>query len=689
MNERLFTYRYELFLALLTLGMLTVMEISHPYFFLQDDNRTYHLPYHLHNLRALLGGELPLFNFNQYLGTPVSFLSAPFYPVNYLALLLSRLLLGHYFGAMEFVALFHLVIGVLGFFRFARGLSLDEASCAFGAIAWGFSPFVITLGNSWIHTLGYAAWLPWILHYSLRQLDGFRARTFLPLIGVRLLAFLLGYPQWFLYTATFDLLLVGACHYLRQSDASSADQHGAISFMLRYAGSYLAFLALALPFLLQLLHESSLSFLRKGVLPWDLYAMYPYGLKAWLHGLFVPFLSGSYPHFGELHFVSHIGYLTLIFVVAAIFFRGTPLQNRQVTVVALLALLAFLWSADTIVTRVVYYLPVFGRMRYPFKLQMFTGFFLVTLATFGCSAFFARIRRMRSALAVQALVILLHTVNFLALYSLLPQRMLSSHLDTPPFVEPLAKQLAAGRIVSAGPDVVWDGERVAPGNTVPTLGYNFAMLWDLYHFGGYEAMLSEKNLHAALDLKNNSIFTVAPGTVLNFSADVPLDYLRKWGVSWYVVNRQIPLAGTEGLTIVHQDRFRSVLHDPAARPLAFWNDTPPAEGVKFTFRSNAVEIETSRPSAGELVVNVLHNDYFRGYLDGREVGIVETADGQMSLPVPSGEHRVVLRYVDRNLQTGGALTSVLLTVLLICWLLKSKARSGKGAANTLIPGGDV
>src|SRR6185369_7937425 len=124
--------------------------------------------------------------------------------------------------------------------------------------------------------------------------------------------------------------------------------------------------------------------------------------------------------------------------------------------------------------------------------------------------------------------------------------------DVPPFTEPLKERFASGRIVSAGPDVVWDGERVVPGNSLPILGYNYAMLWGLQHFGGYEALLSGENFNASLRLINNSIFNVAPDTALNFSTDVPLEYLRKWGVRWYVVAGQIPLAGTDGLELVQR-----------------------------------------------------------------------------------------------------------------------------------------
>ncbi|NTW99443.1 MAG: hypothetical protein HGB35_05860 [Geobacteraceae bacterium] len=521
MKNCIFKYRYELFLSTLVLVMLAIMEARYPYFFLQDDNRTYHLPYYVHNLRALLGGELPLFNFNQYLGTPVSFLSAPFYPVNYIALLLSRLFLGHYYGVMECIAAFHLTVAVVGFYRFSRSFGLEGLSCCFGAIAWAFSPFVITVGNSWIHTLGYAAYLPWILSLSIRQIDGFNGKNCLLLLFFRLLTILLGFPQSVLYMATFDLLLVTMLYCARDKKCSRQE------LTLSYCGNYLLLLVVSLPFLLQLFREAALSFNRKSVLSWEEYILYHYRIVDWLNGLLAPFHDNGNHLFGELNFVSHIGYLTIFFAGASFCIFRQSSFRREILVFALLALFSFLWSADIVVTKAFYHLPLFNKLRYPFKLQFFTGFFLVTLAAFGFNYFaiWLRDKCRGGAFMLLCTLLLLHTLNFLALYTVLPQRMLSNHLDRPPFAEPLKERLSDGRIVSAGPDVVWDGERVVPGNTVPTLGYNFAMLWNLQQFGGYEALLSERNFTAAMGVVNNSIFNVAPDTALDFAADVPLDWV--------------------------------------------------------------------------------------------------------------------------------------------------------------------
>jgi hypothetical protein len=167
-NISISNYRSPAMLVALTLLMVVLIEVSHPFFFLQDDNRTLYLPFYVHNLRAILGGEFPFYNFHQYLGTPITIQYAALYPINYVALFLSKSLLGNYFGAMEFIAGFHLVVAALGFYRLMISFELEEISCFFGAVAWTFCGFVITVGNSWIQTVGFAAYLPWIMLYSIK-----------------------------------------------------------------------------------------------------------------------------------------------------------------------------------------------------------------------------------------------------------------------------------------------------------------------------------------------------------------------------------------------------------------------------------------------------------------------------------------------------------------------------------------
>src|SRR6185369_711561 len=150
--NRISVHRWPILLLVTVVVMLLLVEARHPFFFLQDDNRDQNLPYYVHNIRALSGGEFPFFNFHQHLGTPVfsCMQSAALYPINYIALCLSQLVLGNYFGTMEFIAALHLIVAALGFYYLTRSFGMTEAGSFFGAIAWGCCGFVFSVGNSWI-----------------------------------------------------------------------------------------------------------------------------------------------------------------------------------------------------------------------------------------------------------------------------------------------------------------------------------------------------------------------------------------------------------------------------------------------------------------------------------------------------------------------------------------------------------
>lgn len=144
--------RMPVLLCILVIAGLALIEAGHPYYFLQCDNRDYFLPAFVHNTRAMLGGEFPLYNFHQHLGTPVTLPYGALYPPNYCAVLLSGWLFGNPFATMELLAFLHLTLAALGFFRLMRLFELDEAACLFGGLGWAFCAFVVTGGfmeSSW------------------------------------------------------------------------------------------------------------------------------------------------------------------------------------------------------------------------------------------------------------------------------------------------------------------------------------------------------------------------------------------------------------------------------------------------------------------------------------------------------------------------------------------------------------
>jgi hypothetical protein len=672
--------------VLLTLLMVAMMEFSHPFFFLQDDNRTLYLPFYAHNLRAILNGEFPLYNFHQYLGTPVTIQYAALYPFNYLALILSGQLFGHYFAAMEIIAIFHLVVAALGFFYLLRYLGLAGVSCLFGSIAWTFCGFVIIGGNSWIQVVGFAAYLPWIVLLAIRQIRGFDFKCFMALVLVKALEFLLGYPQLFIYTMTLEFMMVVTLFIAGNKDtgalgtADSTAGHQRPTFlkvMLSFVANYACVFFICFPLILQTAYQSGVSANRKLLLSWDEYAAFSYNLKYWLHGLFVPFKPVDITTQFELHFLSHIGYLTILFLLLSVAFDwlvpvkpASPEEmagRKQRAVFWLLALFSLCWAGNIIVTKVLYYVPVYNRLRFPFKVAFYTSFYLIIISAWGFDGFYRRLRQFVSrkcnlAVAAVPIVIGLHLVNFLVLYVILPEQMFSRHLDPVPLVEPLAGKLADGRVVSASLDDVLEDEKIIPGYSASLLAFNYATLWGVNHFGGYDPMVSEKAQKTALGIKNNPVFNLPANEPFSIPAET-LEYFRKWGVKWYILNKAIPLGSSDGFKLIFSDDKRNVLFDSLARPMVYWEEDSTATVPSYRFTANSVKIDYTNETGGTLIINILQHPFFSASLDGRPIRISETGDSQVSLQVPAGRHIIILKYTDNYFRYGLIVTATFVLLL--------------------------
>jgi len=181
------------------------------------------------------------------------------------------------------------------------------------------------------------------------------------------------------------------------------------------------------------------------------------------------------------------------------------------------------------------------------------------------------------------------------------------------------------------------------------LGFNYATLFDLYHFAGYEVLISDNNLKHALML-NNSAYLFSDNLFAPLKED--LEYFRNWGVKWYVVAKDVPIASPHLLKVFSTDAYRTVMYDSEAKPFVSWLDDNSEHGISYRFTTNSIIATTVRESAGQLLANVLYNPFFKATVDGRKTGISESSDSQMIVSVPSGRHEVKITFIDPYFYTG-------------------------------------
>jgi hypothetical protein len=500
--------------------------------------------------------------------------------------------------------------------------------------------------------------------------------TFLVLVGIRVLALLVGYPQLYVYMVTFEVLTVGAVQIASRFSIRCKDETGNHSTrpvagtLVLYIISHIAALGIVMPLLLSAYRQASVSLTRKNILEWNTYSANSYDIKLWLNGLVAPFHEAGIATWNELHFISHVGYLTLLCALIALWSVRRSDNRIPILVCAVCAVVSLMWSGDTIVTRLVYHLPVFNKFKHPFKLSLFTSFYLIIIATFGFELLCRKIEAARNSgrAALQILVPLLlalHLLNFLGLYTISRQYSFARMLDPVPFDEPLKGPLSQGRIVSVLQKDINDNQLgKAVGTTVPLLGYDYATLWGLYHLGGHDSLVPEENFKAAFQLSYDSMIKVPPGSSLDDVLKASLGYFRLWGVRWYVVDTAVPVTGFGGLKLFREDSSRKVYFDSGGLPFAFWADSPDSPGIPYEFRTNSMVLHTQRASDGMALINVLWNPFFSAEVDGNKALISVTNGKQVLVEVPAGNHIVTVTYSDPYLYAGLVISLISLAAVL-------------------------
>lgn len=622
--------------------MIVAIELKRPYFFLKKDNLDQNLPYYVHNIRSLLSGEFPLFNFHQFLGTPVfsCIQSAALYPPNYIALCLSRLLFGHYYATMEIIAVIHLLLASIGFFRLMRFFKLSEWSCAFGAIAWTYCGSVMTVGSEWIQVIGYAAYFPWILLFSLRQPGRFYCRSFVTITFLRVMALYLGSPPYFIYIVTFDILTLTAMYFIvtksEVADGSCKRSYAFTKIISNQLCSYLCTAIITAPLLLPALNQINQSASRNSPLSWQEYSKGGSLWLDWVGGLFMQF------HSSQSKF-SHIGLLTIFFCIAAFWQRN---RNKKIVAIFLvLAAISLLWASNTFLTKAIYHIPIFNRQRFPIKLIFFTDFYLIALATFGFDVLYRKLKESRymTLFCIVAILFISHIGNLYLFNTSFPQ----VPGKTVPYREPLSETLGNGRIVT----VIDSSTMNNDDKQMYLLGFNYATLFDLYHFAGYETLVLDKNQKASMDLNSSADMYLDRDTWFSPSLE-DLQYFRKWGVKWYVLDKAVRLNSSGILDLVYRDDKRSILYDSKAKPFVSWLDNVDRGEVNSSFTTNSIKITTAREEVGVLLLNVLYNPFFSATIDGINAKITESKDQQMLLEVPSGKHAINVSYSDPFFKAG-------------------------------------
>lgn len=640
---------YPASLIIILILFFLSLEIKFPYYFLHDDNRIYWLPSIVYNYNSILNGEIPLYNFHQFLGYPwlANGQTMVLYPVGYITTFLSILIFGHYFATIDIFIIIHLLMGSLAFYILLKYIKLNDKSSFFGAITWVLSGFIIYSSTAWAFIPCFALYFPLMIYFCLKLYNNFSYGTFVWLVICRVLLFMVGHPQYYVYSIIFEILTFALVLLFNKASKDKAKLFKTIKV---YMYSYIFTIILSSPLLLPMWHQMNISADRSIKLSFAEFVAYRYDLKYWIRGLLIPFSkSGDWGFLYVLKYSSYIGYFTVLFIVGCIFkyFKGRFSRNKRILISTFLitGCIAFLWMTSNLFNHIIYLFPILNRFRWPFKIEFFVNFYLIILASIGLNSFINKIGKNIAKMSFKRVafiaLIAIHIFSFYYLYMFTPRRTYQEYLIKVPLTEPLKNQINNGRMLgikgySCG--FVYECSDF--------IGASYATLWGLYHFAGYEPLISKENNKACLDVNEDAVMYLYQGLWNNNKINDRISYLRQWGVKWYILNKESLFQKRLPFEKVYEDKKRVAYYDEQAKPFFFWNQNNSNNGIEYNITSNTIRLKVNNSKEDYLNINFLYNKFFKAYLNDKETKITKNDFGQMMICVPQGEHNIIIKYKD-------------------------------------------
>jgi hypothetical protein len=646
------------------LFLIGLLELRLPYYFLQDDGLEYFLPSYVHNWRSLLSGNFPLYNFHTFGGVPHFSMGQPatLYVPQYGALLASRMLFGHFFAAIDILAIFHLLVAALGTYLLLRHWKLGQPAAAFGGIT-ALSGFCLLVGRMWPPAVMLCAWFPCMLLAAERFRDRPSAGRASMLVAARLALFYGGYPQFFVLAILFEhlfVLLRGAMR--REMDGKR---------LLSYFATAIPTLLLACPLLLPMMVEVKRSAMRAQPLPYEHFASLSVAPLQWVYGQFfagVPLPGSTGGWLGTLLYISHIGYVPAAFSLCALILLRKDARTRALLIPCLVCcLLALLWAWNAIGPWI-YHVPIFNRFRWPFKLVFFSGLFQCVMA----AVFLDRCRRGTQYAAIAAF-----SAGWLWVYLLLPNHAWRIHEHTLPLSSAWRSELSAGRYVVIDPHPIDSGGE-------DLLEFNYAELWGLENLLGYEPLIDAASttarFGAAADEHMGAYFGVPDAQAI--------EKFHQWSVRFVVVSpgsqQASDLLQQAGWSNVAARNGWRLWEDPRALPRVRFDGKPLRAGPGLTWKEgvNSLGVSLRGAEGGRLTFAYSFRPGLESCIDGRCSAVSRSAGDLIQVDVPPGASHVELVYRNALFVAGSRIAATTVALLSLAGFVALRRRLPARRART-------
>ena len=642
---------------ILTLIVFIIIEIINPFAFTQDDNASQFLPVILEGSSQMFSGHLPAINLHQLMGTEImeNGIYSIFYPPMILSYFISTYILGNSLFTLEIFVLIHLILGfIFSFFLFFEKTK-DPKLASLASLAFIFSGYIIQLSGTWYYVAPSIVFLPLIFYFYEKFEDKFVWRGIL-----RGAFFYSGNAQYFVFLCLFELIYLLLQGYQQGKDAF-------FNSFKKYLNSLIITLIVIMPLLfsqLTLIQNSfrgDLSFLAFVSSGSVLITDYLFG-SLFVQNISSLLVDSSIFRFSQLHYVGT--FFSLIFLMGGVYSIKKFKKGffKKVHPSFLCGLISILLSFGIFggIYLIFTFLPIVKNFLGPYKLILFSNFFIIFFA----SIFFSKLK--------EDLRLKKNFLNFMYLLSLvliLTGAFFSIGGNTYSGDSiPLEREyfddlnLQGFRAISVGTNssVFLGG---SPSKNVPEwlyLNKNYASYFNLDHISGYEEF-KDKLTYEKISVPRGGIF----------SGKLNLTTLKEYGIKYVFIPENSLGSHPElnALQEIHKTNEFRILELPNPKGYIFTEK----ENLNYTRNVNGIQLKKEFNEDTLLTINFLYKKNYILKINGKRENLSKDKYGRMTFFIQKGEKEVKLKYVPWNFYKGILIS----LILLIIFLMGKKAKLGE------------
>jgi hypothetical protein len=218
----------------------------------------------------------------------------------------------------------------------------------------------------------------------------------------------------------------------------------------------------------------------------------------------------------------------------------------------------------------------------------------------------------------------------------------------------------------------WWLKEVNPREYYRYFTFYYATLFDYFHFGGYDPLISKQNYELSLHLRHENVYKASISQAL-------LDYLSLWSARYFITSdnfqNRVQLSYFPQLKLIYEGNNILLYENTRSLPLAYYDDDK-LEKLDFDFGTNEINVYPNNSLARTVVINVAPLPKFQVYINGINTGKINPNEVPIKINIPQNTMQVTLKYVDSSFYLG-TLVFILFVTGLLCFLTILKLKKQK------------